>query len=84
MVGLRASGKDHALAGAGRCIAHAVDLLAVGVGAAQRAQQDGVAHLAGLLGGFGKVGQVEENTFAGASAHIGGGDANLGECRHEG
>nr|GEU28025.1 hypothetical protein [Tanacetum cinerariifolium] len=51
MIGPVAGGQDHGLAGAGRAVAHAVDLFAVGVGAADHAQQQRVARGAwGLRG----------------------------------
>ncbi|MPN33368.1 hypothetical protein SDC9_180854 [bioreactor metagenome] len=77
VIGTCALAEYHAFAGGGRCIAHAVNLFAIGVGAAQGAQKDGVANRTGLPGRFGQILKLEEHTFAGASAHIGGGNADL-------
>ncbi|KAG1165987.1 hypothetical protein G6F35_018456 [Rhizopus arrhizus] len=82
MVRLGALADDDGLAGAGRGGAHAVDLLAVGVGAANHAHQQRVARRARHAGGFGQVIQLEEHAFAGAAAHVGGGNLGLGSMGH--
>ncbi len=74
--------QDDRLAGARRGAAHAVDLLAVRVGAADHAQQQRVARGAGHLRGLGQVLQAEEHALAGAAAHVGGGNPDLGRVRH--
>jgi len=68
---------DHGLAGARGGAAHAVDLLAVGVGAADHAHQQLVARFARHLRRFRQVLQAEEHALAGAAAHVGGGDLDL-------
>ncbi|MCY1299044.1 hypothetical protein D9M68_681990 [compost metagenome] len=77
-----ALGHDHGLAGAGGGAAHAVDLLAVRVGAADHAHQQRVAGGAGGLRGFGQVLQAEEHALAGAATDVGGGDLDLGYVGH--
>ena len=67
------------LAGAARGGTHAIDLLAIRVRAADHAQQQCVACVAGLLRAFGQVLQAKEHTLAGAATHVGGGDLGLGE-----
>mmetsp|Transcript_26275 Transcript_26275/g.62214 ORF Transcript_26275/g.62214 Transcript_26275/m.62214 type:complete len:211 (+) Transcript_26275:3988-4620(+) len=73
---------DDGLGRGRRGAAHAVDLLAVGVRAADHAQQQLVSRRTWLLAGLGQVLQAEEHTLAGAAAHIGGGNANLCGMRH--
>ena len=77
VIGLDALRQDHGLAGAGRRAAHAVDLLAVRVGAADHAQQQRVAGRAGNLRRFGQILQAEEHALAGAATHVGGGNFDL-------
>lgn len=77
MFWLDALRQDHGLAGAGRGAAHAVDLLAVGVGAAYYPQQQCVTGGAGDLRLLGQVLQAEEHAFAGAATDVGGGDFYL-------
>ncbi len=72
---------DHGLAGAGRGATHAVDLLAVRVGAADHAQQQRIACGARHAGLVRQVVQLEEHALAGAAAQIGGGDPALGRIR---
>ena len=78
VAGARALAHDHALAGAGGGAAHAVNVRAIGVGAANHTLQQSVARRAGLLRGFGQVLQAKKHALAGAAAHIGGGDLDLG------
>ncbi len=78
VIGYRCAGDDHALAGAGRRAAHAVGVLAVGIGRADHAHQQRITRRARHLGGNGQVLQAEEHAFAGAAAHVGGGNAELG------
>ncbi len=66
------------LRGAGRRAAHAVRVLAVGIGRADHAQAQGVAGRAGDLRGLGQVVQAEEHALRRAAAQVGGGDAELG------
>ena len=77
VIGLDAFRQDHGFAGARRRAAHAVDLFFVRVGAADYAQQQGVAGRAWNLGRFRQVSQAEEHAFAGAAAHVGGGNLDL-------
>jgi len=69
----RAFTHDDDLAGAGRGPAHAVDVLLIRIGAADQAQQRGIP--ARRIGGqiFGQ----KEHAFAGAPAHVIGGDSGL-------
>ncbi len=83
VVGLDAPGQDHRLAGAGRGAAHAVDLLVIGIGAADHPQQQGVTGCARQLGRLGQVLQVEEHALAGAATHVGGGNLDLRYECHE-
>jgi len=73
---------DHRLAGARRRAAHAVDLLAIRIGAADHAHQQCVARRAGRLRGFGQVLQAKEHAFAGAAAHVRCGNPDLGCVCH--
>jgi hypothetical protein len=57
-------------------------VLAVRVGAADHAQQEAVARCAGDLRRCGQVLQAEEHAFAGAAAHVDGGDFNLWYVDH--
>ncbi|MCY1242949.1 hypothetical protein D9M72_559470 [compost metagenome] len=82
MIGLAAFGNDDCFAGAGGGAAHAVYLLAVGVGAADHAQQQCVARRAWQLRGLRQILQAKEHAFAGAAAHIGGRDFDLGHISH--
>lgn len=78
VLGLDALRQDHGLAGARRGAAHAVDLLAVRVGAADYPQQQRIAGGTWNLRLLGQVLQAEEHAFAGAAADVGGGDFDLG------
>ena len=73
----RALRQDHRLAGARGGSAHAVDLLAVRVRAADHAQQQRITRRARHLRGLGQVLQAEEHALAGTAAHVGGGNADL-------
>jgi hypothetical protein len=68
---------DDGFAGARGGAAHAVDLFAVGVGAADHAQQECIAGLAGDARSFGQVVEAEEDAFAGTATHVGGRDFDL-------
>src|SRR5690606_41832527 len=59
-------GQDHGLGGGRGGPAHAVGVLAVRIGAADHAQQQLVARLAGHAGALGQVVELEEHAFAGA------------------
>ncbi len=78
----RSGGDDHAFAGAGRCTAHAIGLLAIRIGRADHAHQQRIACGARHLRGLGQVLQAEEHALAGATAHVGGGNTELREEGH--
>ena len=78
VIGPAALGQDHRLAGAGGRPAHAIDLLAIGVRAADDAQQQLIPGWPGHLGGGRQVLEAEEDALAGAAAQIGSGDFDLG------
>src|SRR5690606_18990960 len=82
VIGLEAFRQDYGFTGAGGRAAHAIDLLVVRVGATDHPQQQGVARRAGNLCRFGQVFQAEKYAFAGAAAHVGGGDFDLGCVSH--
>ena len=82
MPGLRARRNDHHLAGARRGPAHAVGVLAVRIGRADHAAQQCVPRRSRHLRPFGQVLQAEEHAFRRAAAHVGGGDADLGDVGH--
>ena len=73
---------DHALAGRGRRPAHAVGVLAVGIGASDHPQQQRVAHRTGRMCFERQIFQAEEHAFRRAAAQVGGGDAALGSVGH--
>src|SRR5690606_22139066 len=62
--------QDHRLAGTGGGVTQAVDLLLVGVRAADDSQQELVSGFTGDLTGFWQVLQSEERAFAGAATHV--------------
>ncbi|MNE22258.1 hypothetical protein D3C80_1154590 [compost metagenome] len=78
MIRLLAPGDDHGLGGTGSRTTHAVDLLAVRIGAADHAQQQLVTRRARHLAGLRQVLQTEEHTLAGAATDIGGRNLDLG------
>ena len=78
VIGARAFREDHALAGAGGGAAHAVDVGAVGVGAADDALKQPVARAARHLAALRQVLQAKEHALAGAAPDVGGGNAKLG------
>ena len=82
VVGALAAVQDDRLAGAGGGAAHAVDLLAVRIGAADHAQQQRIARRSRRLGRGWQVLQAEEHALAGAPAHVGGADLELGKESH--
>ena len=82
MAGLVRSAQDHALAGAGRRPAHAIGVLGVGVGAADDAQQQGVACRAGLPRGGRQIVQIEEHALGRAATQVGCGDLDLRGVGH--
>ncbi|CFN99674.1 Uncharacterised protein [Bordetella pertussis] len=82
VAGALAAVQDDRLAGAGGGAAHAVDLLAVRVGAADHPQQQRVARRSRHLGRGRQVLQAEEHALAGAPAHVGGADLELGKESH--
>ena len=72
-----AGGRDHHhLAGAGGGPAQAVDLLAVGIGAADHPQQQRIARRTGRR----QVAGMKEHALAGTATHVDGGDTQL---RHQ-
>ena len=77
VVRLFAATDDHRLAGAGGRAPHAVDLLGVGVGAADHAQQQGITRRARHLRRFRQLIAQEEHALAGAATQIGGGNPEL-------
>ncbi len=77
MLGAAAFGQDHGFAGARRGAAHAVDLLVIGIGAADHPQQQGIACGPRDLRRLGQVLDAEKHTLAGAATHVGGGDLDL-------
>src|SRR5690606_37727025 len=79
---LAAPADDHALAGAAGGAAHAVGVLAVGIGRTDHPHQQRVTRRAGHARGFGQVFQAEEHALGGAAAHVGGGDAELCDVGH--
>ncbi|RMN06389.1 hypothetical protein ALQ67_200067 [Pseudomonas savastanoi pv. glycinea] len=78
VVGLGAARHNDRFAGTGRRPAHAVDLLFIGVRAADDSQQQRIPRRSRNLCSFGQVRQPEKHTLAGATTHVGGGDADLG------
>lgn len=80
----RAGGDNHALAGARRRPAHAIDLLAIRIRATDHPQQQRIARRPRLLCGRRQILQAEEHALAGAAAQVGGGDAELGQMGHVG
>ncbi|MNY33124.1 hypothetical protein D3C86_1673870 [compost metagenome] len=82
MISLDALRQDHGFAGAGGRAAHAVDLLVVRIGAADHAQQQGIAGRAWNLCRFWQIRQAEKHALAGAAAHVGGGNLDLSCVSH--
>jgi hypothetical protein len=80
--GLLAAREDHRLAGAGGRAAHAIDLLGIGVRAADHPQQQGIASRARTLCRRGQIVELEENALAGPASHIRGGDTELRWLSH--
>ena len=69
--------QNHRLAGGRTGVAQTVYLLAVGVGAAEYAQQDFVARAARFPRRLGQVGSFEKHAFGCAAAVVNGRDFDL-------
>ncbi|MNH27415.1 hypothetical protein D3C79_875270 [compost metagenome] len=82
MLGLAAARENHRLAGTGGGTAHAVDLLAIWVGAADDAQQQCVAGSARDLGALRQVVEAKKHAFAGAATDVGGRNSDLRYVSH--
>ncbi len=83
VIGLAALRQDHALAGAGSGAAHAVDMGGIGIGTADYAHEQLVTRLTRYLAWLRQVLQAKEHALAGAAAHVGSGNLDLGYMSHE-